>query len=332
MARVFRFALAMASLITVVAGATLGAGQAGRMDQMGQMNDFKPYKAEAVKAAMAEGKTTLLFFHAPWCPVCKAQEPKVKAHLNGAHKNVVAFKVDYDSNMALRGLLWSFGAGIQDENENVIINSDATIAAVEYMNELFSNAMTPEVFAWNAASNNQGINAGELSYILNSISAYRTAQDEGLVYVYLPKKYEHDWEHFAGVMTHLFLNESENFVGRKAAELKKVALEDPNAPLMDISYCLEGLGPKAIEVIEPLIRGKNQDVAFAAARAAAYLGNIPAQDELVKIAQTKGHKFQVNAVHVLGSMPASPAIMDKIRPLLDSSETMVRIAGASNSE
>jgi multiple sugar transport system substrate-binding protein len=82
--------------------------------------------------------------------------------------------------MALRGLLWSFGAGIQDENENVIINSDATIAAVEYMNELFAGAMTPEVFAWNAASNNQGINAGELSYILNSISAYRTAQDEGL--------------------------------------------------------------------------------------------------------------------------------------------------------
>jgi thioredoxin 1 len=102
MTRVFRFALAMAGIITVVAGATLGASQAGRMDQLSQMNDFKPYTAEAVKAAMAEGKTTLLFFHAPWCPVCKVQEPKVKAHLNGQHKHVVAFKVDYDSNMALR--------------------------------------------------------------------------------------------------------------------------------------------------------------------------------------------------------------------------------------
>ena len=102
MTRVFRLVLAMASLVTVVAGATLGASQAGRMDQMGQMNDLKPYTAEAVKAAMAEGKTTLLFFHAPWCPVCKAQEPKVKAQLNGAHKDVVAFTVDYDSNMALR--------------------------------------------------------------------------------------------------------------------------------------------------------------------------------------------------------------------------------------
>ena len=92
----------------------------------------------------------------------------------------IGMSQEIDSNMALRALLWSFGAGIQDENEEVVINSDATIAAIEYMNELFEKAMTPEVFAWNAASNNQGLNAGELSYILNSISAYRTAQDEGL--------------------------------------------------------------------------------------------------------------------------------------------------------
>jgi ABC-type glycerol-3-phosphate transport system substrate-binding protein len=92
----------------------------------------------------------------------------------------IGMSQEIDSNMAMRALLWSFGGAVQDENENVVINSDATIAAIEYMKSLYEQAMTPEVFAWNAASNNQGLNAGELSYILNSISAYRTAQDEGL--------------------------------------------------------------------------------------------------------------------------------------------------------
>jgi multiple sugar transport system substrate-binding protein len=78
-------------------------------------------------------------------------------------------------------MIWSFGGGVQDEDENVAINSPATIAAVEYMAELFGGAMTDEVFAWNAASNNQGMASGALSYILNSISAYRTAQEQNPV-------------------------------------------------------------------------------------------------------------------------------------------------------
>ena len=40
--------------------------------------------------------------------------------------------------------------------------------------------MTPAVLSWNAASNNQAFNAQETAYILNSISAYRTAQDNKL--------------------------------------------------------------------------------------------------------------------------------------------------------
>lgn len=83
---------------------------------------------------------------------------------------------EIDSNMAGRALLWSFGGTIQDENENVTINSPETVAAVEYMAELFQKTMTPEVFGWNPSSNNQGLIAGKLSYIVNSISAYRTAQ------------------------------------------------------------------------------------------------------------------------------------------------------------
>jgi len=85
---------------------------------------------------------------------------------------------EIDSNMAAQALLWAFDASVQDENENVIINSPETIAAVDYMSNLYKNAMTPEVFGWNAASNNQLLVAGQASYILNSISAYRAAQEQ----------------------------------------------------------------------------------------------------------------------------------------------------------
>lgn len=84
---------------------------------------------------------------------------------------------EIDSRMAAQTLIWAFGGAIQDENENVTVNSPEVIAAVEYMAELFKNTMTEEVFGWTAASNNQLLIAGQASYILNSISAYRTAQD-----------------------------------------------------------------------------------------------------------------------------------------------------------
>jgi multiple sugar transport system substrate-binding protein len=85
---------------------------------------------------------------------------------------------EQDSRMAAQTLMWAYGSAIQDENENVIINSPETIAAVSYMADLFKQTMTPEVFGWNAASNNQLLVAGRASYILNSISAYRTAQKD----------------------------------------------------------------------------------------------------------------------------------------------------------
>jgi multiple sugar transport system substrate-binding protein len=84
---------------------------------------------------------------------------------------------EIDSNMAGRALLWSYGASIQDEAEQVVLNSPEAVEAVEFMSRLYRDAMTPEVFSWNAASNNQGLAAGQLSFILNSISAWRTSQE-----------------------------------------------------------------------------------------------------------------------------------------------------------
>jgi multiple sugar transport system substrate-binding protein len=90
----------------------------------------------------------------------------------------IGMSQEIDSNMAAQAMIWAFGGSVQDEGENITINSPETLAAVENMKSLFESCMTPEVFGWNAASNNQLLVAGQASYILNSISAYRTAQEQ----------------------------------------------------------------------------------------------------------------------------------------------------------
>ena len=85
---------------------------------------------------------------------------------------------EIDSEFYARALIWSFGGSIQDEEGNVTFDSPEVLEAVKYQKKLFDNAMTPEVFAWNAASNNQTFIAGQASYIQNSISFYRSAQED----------------------------------------------------------------------------------------------------------------------------------------------------------
>lgn len=87
----------------------------------------------------------------------------------------IGYSQDIDSNMAMRALLWSFGGSIQDENEQVVLNSPETLDALKFGIDLFQRA-SPAVLSWNAASNNQAFNAKATSLILNSISAYRAAQ------------------------------------------------------------------------------------------------------------------------------------------------------------
>src|SRR5262244_3903715 len=92
----------------------------------------------------------------------------------------VGLSQDIDSNMAVRNMLWCHGASTQDKDSNVVLNSPETLRALEYAKRLYSVGMNQAVLSWNAASNNQAFNAQETSYILNSISAYRTAQDNNL--------------------------------------------------------------------------------------------------------------------------------------------------------
>ncbi len=84
---------------------------------------------------------------------------------------------EIDAEYFARSLIWSFGGAIQNKDGKVVFDSPQVLKAVKWMKKYHKQAQTPEVYSWTAASNNQDYIAGQLSYIQNSISFYRSAQE-----------------------------------------------------------------------------------------------------------------------------------------------------------
>jgi multiple sugar transport system substrate-binding protein len=85
---------------------------------------------------------------------------------------------ELDTSMALRALMWSFGAAEQNEAGAVTINSKQTVDALKYMKALFQESMTAEVFTWDPSANNRAMLAGRTSFVQNAISVSRQAERE----------------------------------------------------------------------------------------------------------------------------------------------------------
>jgi thiol-disulfide isomerase/thioredoxin len=75
---------------------------------------------DASKNAATQGRK-ILFFHAPWCPQCRALEKSIKEQ--GVPSGITIFKVDYDSSSELKQ---RYGVTLQttlveiDQNGNAI--------------------------------------------------------------------------------------------------------------------------------------------------------------------------------------------------------------------
>src|SRR2546428_5920197 len=107
-------------------------------------------------------------------PLIKGKHPEIQIPIG------IGMSQELDSNMAARAMIWSFDGSVQDQNENVVLKSDHSLEALEFGVRLFKAGMNPSVMSWNAASNNQALNARPTGYILNSTPAFRTAQDNKL--------------------------------------------------------------------------------------------------------------------------------------------------------
>ena len=80
-----------------------------------------------------------------------------------------------DANWWTSWLLWAFGGRLTNEKSELALNSNETIAALEYAKELYQT-FVPGTLSWLDPSNNKAFLAGEISLTVNGISIYYTAK------------------------------------------------------------------------------------------------------------------------------------------------------------
>ena len=66
-------------------------------------SNYIDYSEAAVNASLASENHTVLFFHAPWCPTCKAAEKDFLANPDTLRENKInIIKTDFDTQLNLR--------------------------------------------------------------------------------------------------------------------------------------------------------------------------------------------------------------------------------------
>lgn len=98
-----------------------------------------------------------------------------KLHEIGKPMGMALGHASGDANAWVHWALWAHGGSLVDENDNVVINSPETQAAVEYVKELYQY-MIPGVASWNDSNNNKAFLTGEVSLTNNGPSIYPAAK------------------------------------------------------------------------------------------------------------------------------------------------------------
>lgn len=90
-------------------GDSMPTGDSMKDDKMGGSDammvnpgTYKDYSVSTVEAEQKAGNKVVLFFHAPWCPFCKAANEAFISRAGEIPSGVVVLKTDYDSNTELK--------------------------------------------------------------------------------------------------------------------------------------------------------------------------------------------------------------------------------------
>ncbi len=92
----------------------------------------------------------------------------------------IGLAAEIDTSMAMRAIMYSFGASEQDADGNPALKSKETLEAIKFVKALYEETMTDEVFTWDLSSNNRIMLAGQGSLALNAISITREGERQKL--------------------------------------------------------------------------------------------------------------------------------------------------------
>jgi multiple sugar transport system substrate-binding protein len=99
-----------------------------------------------------------------------------KLQANGHPPGLALGNAVGDGNAWCNWVIWAHGGALLDENDNVIINSPETVAALEYAKQLYATFI-PGTLSWLDPSNNKAFLAGEIGLTQNGISVYYAAKN-----------------------------------------------------------------------------------------------------------------------------------------------------------
>lgn len=98
-------------------------------------------------------------------------ELKAKGHIVG-----IGISAIDDSENAVLGMMFAYGATfVGKDGKTITFDSPETRDAMNTAKQLYQKAMNSEILSWNDSSNNDLLDSGVGSYILNPISAYRSS-------------------------------------------------------------------------------------------------------------------------------------------------------------
>jgi thioredoxin 1 len=90
------------------------------MKATGYMN----YDEAKVKEALASGQKVALFFHASWCPSCKALDASINSSLSLIPQDALIVKVDYDTSTEMKKKY-----GVTSQHTTVLIDKDMNLVS-----------------------------------------------------------------------------------------------------------------------------------------------------------------------------------------------------------